>query len=657
MTDHPTHPSSIPARTRKRLAGGICAVAMLAAMSLAQAEEGFVALSYHDVKDSVARDASAGQTAVSTANLARQFDWLRQQGYHVIAIDDLLAARDGKKPLPTKAVLLSFDDGYASFYTKVFPLLKQYHYPAMVAVVGRWMEERKASADDGEAPPKEALLNWEQIKEMSHSGLVEVASHSYNLHHGIPGNPQGNLQPAGVTRIYDPASKTYESDAAYARRIRQELKAASDSITRRIGKKPRVMAWPYGEANQPLIQAAQAVGMGITFGLRDGRNTLADLPYARRLLVAENPDIEDFAQMMASLRIGDRPLHVVHVDMDYLYDPDPEQTERNLGRLLDRIQAMRVNTVYLQAFADPDGDGNADALYFPNRHLPMRADLFNRVAWQLLTRTRVKVYAWMPVLALQVKAPDGWFVQEWHDGKVRKASHIYRRLSPFNPQARRVVGEIYEDLAKHCHFAGLLFHDDAILSDYEDVGPLALQTVARQWKLPTAEKQLREVPAMRMAWAKRKTQALIEWTDYLTGKVRHYHPDLKTARNYYALPVLQPDSEEWYAQSLPSALAAYDYVAIEAMPFMEKAENPEAWLEDLVRKVSVHPDGLRKTVFELQTVDWNTRQNIPMETFLKQIRLVQKLGGIHLGYYPDNVFANHPRLEDMESAFALPRFP
>jgi biofilm PGA synthesis lipoprotein PgaB len=623
----------------------------------AQAEESFVVLSYHDVKDSVERDARAGQTAVSTARLAEQFAWLQRQGYHVLGIDDLLAAKAGQKPLPEKAVLLTFDDGYASFYSKVFPLLKQFHYPAVVAIVGSWMDGRKTSGPADESLPQEALLNWEQLKEMSRSGLVEVASHSYDLHHGILGNPQGNPQPAGVTRLYDPASKTYESDPAYARRIRAELKAASESIAKPLGKKPRVMVWPYGEANRPLIEAAQAAGMTVTFGLRDGRNRLADLPYARRLLVTENPDIADFAKMMADLRTGDRPLHVVHVDMDYLYDPDPAQTERNLGLLLDRIQGMRVNTVYLQAFADPDGDGNADALYFPNRHLPMRADLFNRVAWQLLTRARVKVYAWMPVLAFRIKAPEDWFVQEWRDGQARKASHIYQRLSPFNPEARRVVGEIYEDLAKHSQFAGLLFHDDAILSDYEDVGPLALQVVARQWKLPTAEKALRVPPATRMAWAKRKTQALVEWTDYLAAKVRYYHPDLKTARNYYALPVLRPDSEEWYAQSLATGLAAYDYVAIEAMPFMEKAEQPDAWLAELVKKVAAQPDGLKKTVFELQTVDWNTQKKIPMETFLHQLRLVQSLGGIHLGYYPDNVFEDQPRQDDMESAFALPRFP
>ncbi|QSA98455.1 poly-beta-1,6-N-acetyl-D-glucosamine N-deacetylase PgaB [Methylococcus sp. EFPC2] len=624
---------------------------VLRALPVYAAEE-FVVLSYHDVKDEVAKDIRAGQTAVSTANLIAQFDWLKNNGYHVVSVQDLLNAKAGRRALPQKAVLLTFDDGYANVYHKVFPLLKKYRYPATIALVGKWMDSTARDPD----VPVETLLSWEQVREMSRSGLVEVASHSYDLHLGLLGNPQGNEQPAGVTRIYDPQSKLYEQDTAYQHRIREEMRRASESIFHHVGVKPRAIVWPYGESNRALIEAARDVGMGVTFVLRDGKNTTADLSLIQRMLVSENPDIADFSRMMTTLRVGDRPLHVVHVDMDYVYDPDPVQTEHNLDALIDRIQGMRVNTVYLQAFSDPDGDGNAEALYFPNRHLPMRADLFNRVAWQLLTRARVKVYAWMPVLAYRLNAPDNWFVHEWKDGKPQLASHIYKRLSPFNPDARRVVGEIYEDLATHCSFGGILFHDDAILSDYEDVTAAGL-AAARRWKLPTDEAHLRGDAATRMKWAKRKTQALLEWTDFLTEKVRYWRPDIKTARNYYALPLLQPDSEEWYAQSYATGLKHYDYVAIEAMPLMEKAENPKAWMDELLKKAAAYPDGLRKTVFELQSVDWNTQQEIPMTDFIAQIQQVQRSGGIHIGYYPDNVFHDHPRQEDMERVYALPHFP
>ena len=122
------------------------------------------------------------------------------------------------------------------------------------------------------------------------------------------------------------------------------------------------------------------------------------------------------------------------------FDPDPARTERNLGLLLDRIQALEISHVFLQAFADPDGDGAADAVYFPNRHLPMRADLFNRAAWQLKTRSNVKVYAWMPILGLQrarrrsVMAACSSYRNGDQRHPTRTASPACRRSAPRPPR-------------------------------------------------------------------------------------------------------------------------------------------------------------------------------------------------------------------------------
>src|SRR3546814_3323955 len=68
----------------------------------------------------------------------------------------------------------------------------------------------------------------------------------------------------------------------------------------------------------------------------------------------------------------------------------PVQQEANVGKLIQRIYDLGANTVFLQAFADPKGDGLVHSLYFPNRHLPVRGDLFDRVAWQLKTRANAK---------------------------------------------------------------------------------------------------------------------------------------------------------------------------------------------------------------------------------------------------------------------------
>lgn len=614
-------------------------------------EHQFLVLNYHDVLSAEDARRSLNKMDVGVEHLEQHLDWLKKKGYKIISVQNIFDAAAGKDTLPDKAALLTFDDGYLSFYTRVFPLLKKYRYPAAVALVGTWMDGN-VTADE----PGKPLLNWEQIREMVQSGLVEVASHSYDLHKGITANPQANSQAAAVTRLYDDPMLVYETDEQYRERIQAALLKSAEFIFQHAGIRPRAMVWPYGEYNQIAVQASREAGMPMTMGLIDGLNTLADISALRRFILVDNPDVDQFAELVTGLRV-DKSLRVAHLDMDYLYDADSEQSEHNLDALIQRIKDMHINTVYLQAYADPDGDGNADALYFPNRHLPVKADLFSRVAWQLKTKARVRVYAWMPIMAYQGKLPESWYVQEWRDGKAQSASHVYTRLSPFNPEARHYVAEIYEDLAKYCNFDGILFHDDGILSDYEDASPQALAYTKEVWGLPDQFEQLHASSTMRMAWAQHKTELINQFTDELASRVRIYRPGIKTARNFYALPLLKPYSEEWYAQSFPSFLAHYDYVAIEAMPFMEEAEDPKQWLSQLVKAAAKQPEGLKKTVFELQSTHWKKQQKIPMPVFIEQLELLKKLGVNHIGYYPDNVFEDQPRLTDLQQHFSLPVSP
>ncbi len=109
----------------------------------------------------------------------------------------------------------------------------------------------------------------------------------------------------------------------------------------------------------------------------------------------------------------------------------------------------------------------------------MRADLFNFVARQLQTRGGVKVYAWMPVLAFDL---DGSLprVQRWdaQSNTLRRATRPYVRLSPWNSRVRDEIRDIYQDLARYATFDGVLFHDDAVLTDYEDAGAGAMAAPA-----------------------------------------------------------------------------------------------------------------------------------------------------------------------------------
>src|SRR6185503_13397228 len=162
----------------------LLALVLLLQMAAAAADT-FIVLCYHEVRDDV-RD-YPDPYAVDADALVRQFAWLKGNGYQPVSLEEILAARRGGKPLPPKAVLLSFDDAYLSFYTRVYPLLREHRFPAVLGVVGSWIDNpRSATAVYGEKStvPDAEFPSWGQIREMQASGLVEIASHSYDLHHG-----------------------------------------------------------------------------------------------------------------------------------------------------------------------------------------------------------------------------------------------------------------------------------------------------------------------------------------------------------------------------------------------------------------------------------------------------------------------------------------
>ena len=616
-----------------------------------------IVLSYHNVEDIPGNELGTDSLSVSSTELAKQFSWLKEHGYQVVSIDDIEAAQQQQRSLPEKAVLLTFDDGYQGFYERAFPLLKLFNYPAVLAVMGKWLETSASQpVMYGTRPVKrDYFLNWQQIREMVSSGLVEVASHSHNLHRGVLANPQGNTQPAAISRVYDENSGRYEDNASYRKRIYADLARSVALIKKETGKKPRVLVWPYGAYNQVTIDIARELGMPVTVSLDSGKNTINKLDNVRRLLIGNRSDLEDFVWLISNdIKPAFEPVRVVHVDLDYVYDPDPLQQEKNLGRLLDRVKNMGVNTVYLQAFADPDGDGNADRLYFPNRHLPMRADLFNRVAWQLRTRTGVEVYGWLPVLAYDLPKSHTLANSRVLASTQHGANETgYHRLSPFNDDALKFVGDIYEDLAKHSYIAGLVFHDDAYLSDYEDASPWAMNVYRREWGLANSIEAIRNDPVQFKKWTHLKTQELTRWTHELTKRAGIYRSPIKTARNIYAGVVMNPESEAWFAQSLEVSLKHYDYTAIMAMPYMEGAKDPEAWLRQLVAKVAAVSGALKKTVFELQSVDWRNQTALDSAELASQMKLLLHNGAANFGYYPDDFIRGLPKLDEIRPAISL----
>jgi biofilm PGA synthesis lipoprotein PgaB len=618
---------TLPARLLLALVLALTATAATAADEL-------LVLSYHDIRDDVAADGDPDAYAVSTQNFAAHLDWLHGQGYRPVSLSQVIDASQGRGRLPEKAVLLTFDDGLRSVYTHAFPLLRAYGYPALVAVVTEWVDLPAGRVVDYGPRPfgHEDFVTWAQLREMRDSGLVEVASHSHDLHHGVPSNPQGNSTPAAITRIYDTAGDRYESEDEYRTRIRTDLTRSIELIRANTGSAPRAMVWPYAAYNSVANTVADELGMPVSFDLEGRSTTIAadggtDLHGLARLLLTGNPEVFDLAY---ELRHDPEQVTVraLQIDLDMVYDADPVQAGRNLDALVERVKRIGPSHVYLQAFADPDGNGSADALYFPNRFLPMRADLFNRVAWQLKTRADVQVYAWLPVLGYELRDPQ---MRSAFAIDSPETDGIFR-LDFTRPEVRRIIAGIYEDLAANSYFEGLLFHDDAYLRDTE-------------------------LPAFAPEQPEARTRALIGFTLELKQAAERWRPKLKTVRNLYARPVLEPQSQAWFAQRLDLFNDAYDYTALMAMPWMEGSAHPERWLDRLVAAVREHDPQLTRTLFELQTVDWENRQPIDGARLKAHVRRLVAQGVHHLAWYPDDFVADLPPLGDAREAMSTRSFP
>ena len=455
--------------------------------------------------------------------------------------------------------------------------------------------------------------------------------------------------------LYDEAS--YESIDAYTARIAEDLARSAAVIASQTGRAPRVVTWPFGEYNAHTVRAASDAGMSIALTLDDGPFLGADFAAVPRHLVRSNPGIEALASALFYAR-RDPIMRAAQVDLDYVYDPDVVQQEINLGDLLDRIQALEISHVYLQAFADPDADGGAQALYFPNRHLPMRADLFNRAAWQLSTRANVAVYAWLPLLSFEGPGIDpSWRVRELRDGVIQLDTAAEPRLSPFEPEAVALIEDIYEDLARHANFDGLLFHDDGRFNAQEDASPAALAAYRAALGPAFSWERLEDDSDLRARWSELRSTRLIDLSLELARVARRFRPQIKTVRNIFAPAVYTDRGPLHYAQSYDDFLGAYDHVAVMAMPYLEGVRDTDAFYATLVAAVGARPEGLARTVFELQTVDWRTSRVIPDAELVRTLRSLQARGVRHLAYYPDDFIADQPSLDALRRGMSLATFP
>jgi peptidoglycan/xylan/chitin deacetylase (PgdA/CDA1 family) len=177
-------------------------------------------LTYHYIRTVTDRADQLGfKLSVTPANFAAQMDWLAQNGYHPITMDDLGAYLAGTHGLPARPIVLTFDDGYADFYTNALPVLLAHDFKSVSYVVTGFI---------GRA----GYMNGDQILTADRDG-VEIASHTV-----------------------DHVDLTSQSLAG----LRYQLASSKEALERLLGHPVLSFCYPYGTSNSLVAAAVAAAG-------------------------------------------------------------------------------------------------------------------------------------------------------------------------------------------------------------------------------------------------------------------------------------------------------------------------------------------------------------------------------------------------------------
>ncbi|WP_249937387.1 polysaccharide deacetylase family protein [Roseateles sp. DAIF2] len=218
-----------------------------------------------------------GKMSVSPAAFAAQMDWLARNNYRVIRLGQLAAYLEGREPLPPRSVVITFDDGYESVHRHALPVLRKHGMPATLFVYTDFI-----GAGDA--------VSWPQLQEMADSKLIEVQAHSKS-HRNLIERQAG------------------ESDERYLQNLEQEIRGPRELLEKRLGIQVRHYAFPYGDANEQVLDQLARQRYTLAVSVNPGGNAFFAQPLLlRRTMIFGDHDLEAFkARLQTSRRIGQNP--------------------------------------------------------------------------------------------------------------------------------------------------------------------------------------------------------------------------------------------------------------------------------------------------------------------------------------------------------------
>jgi len=208
---------------------------------------------YHLITE---RSKYIGKYGITPKELASDLQYLKENGYTTVFMRDLIDFVQNGKPLPSKPIVLTFDDGNFSDYEYLYPALKAYDMKAVLAIIGS-AADKCTEMYDAEPKGRYPNLTWAQIKELHASGYFEIQSHGYDMH-GRAGSGE----------------KKGESLQNYHARFYDDLKKLQGLCDTHLGHVPTTFVYPLGIIGKESRVVLEKLGMAASLSCQEGINIL-----------------------------------------------------------------------------------------------------------------------------------------------------------------------------------------------------------------------------------------------------------------------------------------------------------------------------------------------------------------------------------------------
>lgn len=218
-------------------------------------------LMYHHV----VAEGETNDITITADTLEQHMAALAEAGYHAVSIGELIDYVYHGGALPDKPVLITFDDGYYSNYELALPILEKYGMKGVVFAIGVSVGHMEFYKNTQHTMTPH--FGWEEAREMLESGVLDVQSHTYDMHQWAPFEEEGPVRGSALPL-------EGESEQAYMAELESDLGQYEQLRLRELGEGFTALAYPNGDYCDMAEVVIHQAGIPVTFATSTGRRNV-----------------------------------------------------------------------------------------------------------------------------------------------------------------------------------------------------------------------------------------------------------------------------------------------------------------------------------------------------------------------------------------------